>query len=43
MIDDLKNYRSEQDDFAAPMTDGELAILLACVMALGFILATVSR
>ena len=39
MIDDLKNYKAP-DAFSLDFTEGELAVLLACTLALGFILST---
>ncbi len=35
---DLKNYRAREDDPFVLFTEGECAVILACVLALGFIL-----
>ena len=37
MLDDLRHVPREDDPFVL-FTDGECAVILACVLALGFIL-----
>ena len=35
---DFKNYRAPQDNPFVLFTEGECAVILACVLALGFII-----
>ncbi len=40
MIDDLRHLPREEDPFVL-LTEGECAVLIACCLALGYILSTI--